>query len=101
MPQTAQHPLVGAWEKATVSSCSEVYPDHIVFQPDGLYFGHRDPPGTFTAWDVGRFEIVDPAHVRISTANDAIITYGLVIKDGIATFVDPEECEFAYRRVQP
>jgi hypothetical protein len=93
------HPLVGTWEKFTPQiSCSDVYPDTINFQENGLYFGRKDPPGTFTQWDVGTWEVVDSKKVKLSTANDAVITYEFAISHDVLTFVDPEACRFQYRR---
>jgi hypothetical protein len=98
LKQTPQ--LSGNWEKIAGSQCSQIYPDRIEFQERGLYFGHKDPPGTFTWWDVGTYEIVSPTQVKISTANDAIITYDFSIVDDVLTFVDPDKCEFKYRKVR-
>lgn len=95
--QTPQ--LVGNWEKSTSSTCSEVYPDGIQFQEGGLYFGHKNPPGTFTQWDVGTFEVVSPEQIKISLANDAIVTYEFSILNDVLKFVDPDGCEFNYQRV--
>ncbi|HEY5870091.1 MAG TPA: hypothetical protein VI542_31745 [Candidatus Tectomicrobia bacterium] len=94
MPQ-----LVGHWEKITHSACSDVYPDRMQFQEGELYSGQKDHPGTFTQWDVGTYEIAGPMHIKISTANDAIITYEFSVSDGVVTFIDPDGCEFKYRRV--
>ncbi len=95
-----QHPqLVGNWKKISRSACDELYPDGIRFQENGLYFGHKNPPGTFTQWDVGTYEIVGPDRINISTANDAIVTYELVISNDTLTFVDPADCQFRYRKM--
>lgn len=94
--QTLQ--LVGKWEKTTRSACSQMYPDHIEFQERGLYYGQKEPQGTFTQWDVGTYEIVDPTHVKISTANDAIISYEFSISNDVLKFEDLDGCEFKYRR---
>ena len=91
--------LVGNWEKITRSACSQVYPDRIQFQEGKLYSGQKDPPGTFTQWDVGTYEVVGPKQIKISTANDAIITYEFSISNDVLTFEDPSGCEFKYRRV--
>lgn len=90
--------LVGNWEKFTSSMCSQIYPDTIHFQEGRLYFGQKDPPGTFTQWDVGTYEVIGHKQINISTANDAIITYEFSISDDILTFIDLEGCEFNYRR---
>jgi hypothetical protein len=91
--------IIGNWEKIAGSPCSQAYPDAIQFQEGGLYFGQKDPPGAFTQWDVGTFEVVGPKQVKISTANDAIVSYGFSILNDVLTFVDPDGCEYSYRRV--
>ncbi len=95
---TQKPQIVGNWEKITSSACSQVYPDRIQFQEGGLYTGQKDPPGTFTQWDVGSFEIIDPKHIKISTANDAIVTYEFSILNDVLKFVDPNNCHFEFRR---
>lgn len=64
-----------------------------------MYFGHKVPPGTFTLWDVGTYEIVCPEQVKISIANDAIVTYEFSISDEILAFIDQDDCEFRYQRL--
>jgi hypothetical protein len=91
--------LVGNWEKITHPACSDVYPDRIQFQEGELYSGQKDPSGTFTQWDVGTYKIASPRQIKISTANDAIITYEFSVSDDVLTFIDPDGCEFKYRRV--
>jgi hypothetical protein len=90
--------LVGVWEKATTSPCSQAYPDRVEFHENGLCFGSKDPPGTFTIWDAGSFDVVGDAEVRISTANDAVVVYGFDLSGDAVTFVDPQRCRFTYRR---
>lgn len=91
--------LVGNWEKITRSTCSEIYPDILRFQPGGLYSGHQNKPGVFTQWDVGTFEIISSKQIKISTANDAIITYEFSVLNNTLTFRDPDGCEYQYRRI--
>jgi hypothetical protein len=45
--------LLHRWEKTTRSACADRYPDRIEFRDDGLYFGEKDPPGSYTLWDAG------------------------------------------------
>lgn len=91
--------LIGNWEKITRSTCSQVYPNTIQFQAGGLYFGQTDPPGTFTQWDVGTFEVVGLKQIKITIANDAIVTYEFSILNDVLMFIDPDGCEYNYRRV--
>ncbi|MGQ0541657.1 MAG: hypothetical protein ACT4O9_07395 [Blastocatellia bacterium] len=98
MPKLRQQ-LVGNWEKITDSECSRKYPDNIMFQENKLYFTQSDP-GKFTYWDVGTYEITPAKNVKLSTANDAVIAYKFTISKNILTFVDPDGCEFKYRRAE-
>ena len=91
--------MSGAGKKSTRSTYSHPYPDTIQFREGGLYFGQKDPPGTFTQWDAGTFEVIDSEQIRVSTANDAIVAYGFSLSNNVLKFVDPDGCEFSYRRV--
>ena len=95
---TQAQQFTGSWEKVSRSACAERYPGAIEFRETGSYVGRSEPAGMFTFWDVGTFEVVDDAHVRISTANDAIISYEFSVRDETLTFRDPEGCEVQYRR---
>ncbi|MCS6953109.1 MAG: hypothetical protein RMK57_11950 [Bryobacterales bacterium] len=97
MPQTLAV-LVGSWLKITRSECSALYPDRLRLAANGLYTGEKDPPGAFTLWDAGTWEVSGPGQIRISTANDAIITYRFTHSGDRLRFVDPDGCEFEYRR---
>lgn len=90
--------FVGNWKKITRSECSQLYPDTLHFQEAGLYSGQKDQPGTFTQWDVGTFEIVGDEQVRISLANDAIVSYEFSILNDLLVFTDSQGCKFEYRR---
>ena len=91
--------LVGSWEQTTPSECSQLYPDTIEFQENGIYTGHKEPPGTFTLWDAGEYEITGLGKVSISLANDAVVTYEFTIEDDVLSFVDADGCEFSYQRL--
>ncbi len=94
------NPLAGEWQKVTASSCDELYPDHLIFQDNDIYFGRRDPAGTFTTWDAGKYELVGPEQVRLSTANDAILPYRYSLDGDVLTFEDGEKCVFRYQRIK-
>jgi hypothetical protein len=98
MPTDRANPLAGSWDKTTISPCGEFYPDHLEFKENGIYAGRRDPPGTFTTWDAGKYEIAGTGRVRISTANDAIVAYRFTLAGDVLTFVDDDACRVAYRR---
>lgn len=97
MPQTMAE-LVGGWIKITRSECSAPYPDRLRFAENGLYAGEKDPPGTFTLWDAGTWQVAGVGQIRISTANDAVIAYRFTQSGDRLRFVDPDGCEFEYRR---
>jgi hypothetical protein len=91
--------FAGTWEKITSSLCSGDYPDRIEFHENGLYFGEKEPVGTFTTWDAGKFTITGEHRVNISTATDEIVSYEFSLSEDTLRFVDPSNCEFQYRRV--
>lgn len=91
--------LVGRWEKLTDSPCSRVYPNFLEFRIEGLYSGTGMETGDSPGWDIGTWQIVSPTQVKISTVNDAIITYEFSLSGNILTFVDPGKCRFRYRRM--
>ena len=97
---TLKDKIIGRWEKLTDSPCSRTYPPALEFQARGLYFGTKADPGDFAQWDVGTFEVVNARQMKISTANDAVITYQYTLEKDVLTFVDEEDCRFQYRRVQ-
>lgn len=92
-----QHAIIGHWQKTTQSPCSAVYPDHLEFRAGKLYFGHSNTRGAFMQWDAGSYDIIDAAHIAISTANDAIINYQFTIDGPILNFIDPSGCKFSYQ----
>ena len=95
----APHVLLGQWEKLPHSPCAQRYPDTLEFRERGLYVGRSDPPGAFSLWDAGTFELLDPQHLRLSTANDALVTYDVSWQQDRLAFVDADGCEFAYRKM--
>ena len=92
--------LAGHWQKVTVSACSQAYPDRIEFRSNGLYFAENDPPRVFSTWDVGTHAADGPGRVKISTANDAVVSYRLTFSGDTVAFVDAGDCRFEYRRSQ-
>ncbi|MCW3997955.1 MAG: hypothetical protein NWF10_05225 [Candidatus Bathyarchaeota archaeon] len=82
-----QKEIVGKWIKINDLEGSEIYPDEIDFQENGIYFG-KEGVGTelFTLWDVGTYQIVSENMIKISTANDEIIAYRFWIEEKILRF---------------
>lgn len=96
-----QKRLVGKWKKITTTRCSEIYPDGLEFRERGIYGGRKGEEGReFTWWDAGEYQVLAKNQIKISTANDAEIVYEFSISGDILTFVDRDECEFQYRRVE-
>jgi hypothetical protein len=90
--------FVGNWEKIASNDCGQIYPASIEFLENGSYFAQNDPASSFLIWDMGSYEVIDPEHVEISLANDAVLTYTFSIDDTTLVFVDREGCEFKYQR---
>jgi hypothetical protein len=90
--------VIGHWEKSSQSACSEQYPDRIEFRDQGLYFGQRGPQGTYTHWDAGTWEVVSDSQMKLSTANDAVITYAVQLNGNVLKFTDAQSCQIEYRK---
>jgi len=95
----AEKSLVGRWRKITTSKCSGIYPHDLEFRRQGLYTGLKgEGRREFTLWDAGEYRVLSEDEIRISTANDALITYRFTMSGDTLTFVDKDGCEFKYRR---
>ena len=94
-----QSSLVGSWKKATGSNCAEPYPAGLEFLADGTYRARNESSGDFSIWDVGTFSVTPDGLARLSTANDAVVAYGVTLSDNLLTFVAPDDCQIAYRRL--
>jgi hypothetical protein len=90
--------LVGSWEKQEGPTCAADYPDHVEFFERTRFSAKRGPEQRFIWWDVGRYEVVAKNQIRIQTASDELVQYSFSISGGTLTFVDPNGCEFRYRR---
>jgi hypothetical protein len=93
-----QTDVIGHWEKTSKSACSEQYPDRLEFRGQGLYSGQRGPQGTYTHWDAGTWEILSDTRIKLSTANDAVITYAVQLTGSVLRFTDPQSCQIEYRK---
>jgi hypothetical protein len=91
--------LVGVWRKSGGGACADGYAAHLRFEPNGLYFGNTDPPGAFTWWDGGTWQVTAPGRLAMSTANDAVVTYDYAVEGDALRFTDPAGCQFSYRRL--
>ena len=89
----------GNWKKVSTDPGEDAYPDEIEFNDKGLYFGRKGPGGhNYTVWDVGRYEVLGPDRVKLSTSNDAEITYPYSCANDAVTFTTPEGRRVQYRR---
>ena len=90
--------LVGVWRRTAGDACAAGYAAVLRVQADGLYFGETDPPGAFTWWDGGTWRVTAPGRVSLSTANDAVVSYGYRLQDATLTITTDDHCSFSYRR---
>ena len=93
------HRLVGVWSKADSEPCGADYAAHLRIDPNGLYFGTTEPPGAFTWWDGGTWDVSAPGRLDMSTANDAVVRYSYTLDGDLLTITDPTGCRFSYRRM--
>lgn len=91
--------LAGKWKKVSTAQCDKAYPDEIEFLERPRYLAKKGPDQGFIWWDAGSYNIIGENEVKISDATDAQIQYRFSISDDILTFVDPQGCEFQYRRL--
>src|SRR4051812_33751143 len=91
--------LVGTWLKVKGGDCAAGYAANLRFEANGLYFGTTEPPGAFTWWDGGSWNIAEPGRLAMSTANDAVVSYSYTVDDNTLTVTDAAGCHFSYRRV--
>src|SRR5215218_2433694 len=90
--------ILGNWTKLKGSNCSEKYPDRIEFKKNGIYQGEASDEATMhPVWDAGTFELKGNA-ISISTSNDAVINYAIVMDNEIVSFNDPDGCVIKYKR---
>jgi hypothetical protein len=103
MPDADHTLLSGRWVKISSSSCGKRYPSQLEFHPNGLFYGASEPPGRFVHWDAGTFEVDETAAlVRLSTANDAILTYPFRLLDNeLHLWVEHNSCELIYQKIPP
>jgi hypothetical protein len=92
-----QNGIAGRWRSTTDSPCSQRYPRELEFDPRGIYTARSD--GGFTLWDSGGWAMEGADQVRITTANDAEISYPFRVSGDRLAFRDPEGCEFEYQRI--
>lgn len=98
LPTSDDMKLKGTWTKQTQSDCGQMYPAQIEFKDDDRYSAQPDNGATqHPIWDVGTWTIVDK-QIKISTANDAIITYAVSLKDTILTIKAPDGCTLEYKK---
>jgi len=90
--------IVGKWEKATNTECSDRYPERIEFKANGIYYGKTSSNSEFhPIWDVGSFHWKGE-FLSMSTSNDAVIDYKVLLKDDILSFQDMDGCRVEYKK---
>lgn len=89
--------LVGRWTKISREPCSSAYPATLEFLPDGTYRGAPADEGGYAVWDVGSYEAAGPGRVRISTAWDERIVYGMSGSGDDLALEDPDGCVVRFR----
>lgn len=90
--------LIGWWRRQPGEDCGPDYAAELRFDPDGLYAGATDPPGEFTWWDSGTWQVTDAGRVSLSIANDAVVSYRYELGDDRLTIIDASGCRVGYRR---
>ena len=90
--------LNGIWTKITQSDCGQLYPAQLEFKDNDRYSAAADDGATqHPIWDVGTWTVAEKT-IRLSTANDATITYAISLKDNVLTIKSPDGCTLAYRK---
>jgi hypothetical protein len=97
---TTDQALLGQWTRHSGGPCAAGYAAHLRFDANGLYFGSTEPPGGFTWWDGGTWRITGAGRISLSTANDAVISYGYTLDGDLLWFSDDKDCRFSFRRVR-
>ncbi len=91
--------IIGQWIKVSQAECSEKYPERIEFKPNGIYQAQASARARMhPVWDAGTFEVAGNA-VKLSTSNDAVISYPVKMKDETISFTDPGGCTTQYKRM--
>jgi hypothetical protein len=93
--------LLGVWQRTDKSECGPTYPSKIMFGDNGIYKSLEQPEGAFYQWDVGTYEMKGNTRVKISCANDSIISYRIRFsKDGNEfTITIDNTCQLKYMKV--
>ena len=91
--------LAGKWKKVSTAECDKAYPDEIEFLERPRYLAKKGPDQGFIWWDAGSYKVIGENEIKISDATDAQIQYRFSISGDLLTFVDPQGCEFQYRRL--
>jgi hypothetical protein len=98
--------ILGNWIKIHHTECSRRYPARLEFRENGVYLVYLEDNDTTKErplWDGGEYEIISESQIRISTANDAKLTYNFSIsKSGggrTLIFLDSQGCKFLYSAV--
>jgi hypothetical protein len=92
--------IVGIWKKISKTECGVQYPDILEFKINGIYYGQTSADTTLhPVWDVGTFQLKEQS-ISMSTSNDAVIDYEIILEDKDLRFTDPDGCIIKYCRDQ-
>lgn len=96
-----QQSLTGRWKKQGAADARQaVYPDILEFRSNGLYTGTPADPGHFVIWDVGRYVVEGADRIKLSTANDAEVSYGFELSGDELIIDDGQGSRLRYVRVK-
>ena len=90
--------LLGFWQKISNDDCGKAYPGILEFKEKGLYFAHKSENDTYTIWDVGTYSLDGDTKIKLSTANDAVISYNYAVLGDKITFEVSDSCTVTYQK---
>jgi hypothetical protein len=90
--------FVGRWSKISSTDCDRRYPAEIEFG-ETRFSARKGPQQNFVIWDVGGYEVLSDDEAMIQIATDEQVKYRFRVDGETLTLVDPDGCEFSYRRV--
>jgi len=101
MSTTKIKSILGVWQRTDKEECGTTYPTKMMFGENGIYQSLEKPDGFFYQWDVGTYEMKGNTRVKISCANDSIVSYRIRFsKEGSAfTITVDNTCQLKYTKV--
>ena len=90
--------ITGFWQKVFADDCGREYPNTLEFNDKGLFFTHKAENDPYTVWDVGTYSVESDTKIKLSTSNDAVISYSYGISGDHITFVINPHCKITYKK---